>query len=48
MVRCLSLLGVGFGFAEVRGDDCGSLSKAAVWWQIVKLSTWKARAYKAG
>lgn len=43
MVRYLSLLGAGSGFAEVRGDDSGSLSKAAVWWQIVKVSTWKAR-----
>ena len=48
IVRCLSLLGIGSGFAEVRGGDCGSLSKAAVWWKIVKLSTWKARAYNQG
>ena len=30
IVRCLSLLGVGSGFAEVRGGDCEGLSKAAV------------------
>jgi len=48
MVKCLSLLGFGSGFAEVKGRDCGSLSKAAVWWQIVKLYTWKAKSYKAG
>jgi hypothetical protein len=30
MGRRLSLLGIGSGFAEVRGGECGSLSKAAV------------------